>query len=128
MNASEDTERTPTPSPPLPTRFEIELEFVQSLSNIQYITYLITNQSKQWKSVTFKNYLKYLEYWCDPPYANCVVYPNSLYILKLMNDFYEKNAKYNEETGYLENIDELPVFLQLHGSQLMNEMVNRWQN
>lgn len=57
---------------PLPTRFEVELEFVQSLANIQYVTYLLTQQ-QIWKSPNFKNYLKYLEYWCNPLFAmHCV--------------------------------------------------------
>lgn len=121
----------------LPTRFEIELEFVQSLSNIQYVTYLLTqnitsdkkinnNGLQIWKDPNFKNYLKYLEYWCYPPYAQCIVYPNSLFILKLINGFME-NATVNAD-GVLEGIDELPRILQLQGGQWMNEMVSRWES
>lgn len=110
---------------PLPTRFEVELEFVQSLANIQYVTYLLTQQ-QIWKSPNFKNYLKYLEYWCNPPYSQCIVYPNCLFILKLLNGFME-SAIVNED-GLLEGLDELPKIIQLQGPQWMNEMVERWAN
>lgn len=110
-----------------PTRFEVELEFVQSLANIQYVTYLVTQQNNTFKDVSFKNYLKYLEYWCNPPYSQCIVYPNSLFILKLINKFLETNATISKDNpNLLENIDDLPKFLQLHGAELMNDMVDRW--
>ncbi|CAL9738366.1 mediator of RNA polymerase II transcription subunit 31 [Monosporozyma servazzii] len=117
---------------PLPTRFEVELEFVQSLANIPYVTYLFTqqqikeNNNFNWKSPEFKNYLKYLEYWCQPPYSQCIVYPNALHVLKLINGFFETNATVNED-GLLDGVDELPRFLQLQGPHIMNEMVNRWE-
>lgn len=109
----------------LPTRFEVELEFVQSLANIPYVIYLFTQQQNLWRQPNFKNYLNYLQYWLKPPHINCIVYPNALFILKLLNGFYEKNARLNDD-GLLDGIDELPKFLQLHGSQIMNEMVQRW--
>lgn len=111
---------------PLPTRFEVELEFVQSLANIPYVTYLLTQQQLLWKDPKFKNYLKYLEYWCEPPYAQCIVYPNALFILKLLNGFMEK-ATVNED-GLLDGLEDLPKVIQLHGNQWMNEMVERWAN
>lgn len=117
----------------LPTRFEVELEFVQSLANIQYVTYLLTQdtiKNKQgtqiWKDPKFKNYLKYLEYWCEPPYSQCIVYPNALFVLKLINGFMEK-AVVNED-GILDGIEDLPRVLQLQGGQWMNEMVERWES
>lgn len=113
----------------LPTRFEVELEFVQSLANIQYVTYLATQQNNIFKDVRFKNYLKYLEYWAKPPYSQCIVYPNCLFILKLINKFLEQHAVVSvDDPNQLENIDDLPKFLQLHGAELMNEMVNKWNN
>ncbi|GMM55293.1 mediator complex subunit [Maudiozyma humilis] len=112
----------------LPTRFEVELEFVQSLANIQYVTYLATQQNNIFRDVRFRNYLKYLEYWSRPPYAQCVVYPNALFVLKLINTFLEQHAvpSHDAPDTLLDNVDELPKFLQLHGPQLMNEMVYRW--
>lgn len=112
------------PAAELPTRFEVELEFVQSLANIPYVTYLFAQQQQIWKDPKFKNYLKYLEYWCEPPYAQCIVYPNCLFVLKLINGFME-NATVNED-GLLDGIDDLPKVIQLQGAQWMNEMVERW--
>ncbi|QLG74316.1 hypothetical protein HG535_0G02000 [Zygotorulaspora mrakii] len=108
----------------LPTRFEVELEFVQSLANIPYVTYLFAQQQQIWKDPKFKNYLKYLEYWCEPPYVQCIVYPNCLFILKLINGYME-DAKVNED-GLLDGIDDLPKVIQLQGAQWMNDMVERW--
>ena len=123
----EEQQQVSEPGNELPTRFEVELEFVQSLANIQYITYLVTQQNNLFKDPKFKNYLKYLEYWCDPPYSQCIVYPNALYVLKLINSFLESHATPSSEgDGLLEGVDELPRFLQLHGGELMNDMVNRW--
>lgn len=111
-------------TPSLPTRFEVELEFVQSLANIPYVTYLLTQQQQLWKDPKFKNYLKYLEYWCEPPYALCIVYPNCLFVLKLINGFME-NSTVNED-GLLDGLEDLPKVLQMQGPQWMNEMVDRW--
>ncbi|QLL34990.1 hypothetical protein HG536_0H03660 [Torulaspora globosa] len=108
----------------LPTRFEVELEFVQSLANIPYLTYLLSQQQQTWKDPKFKNYLKYLEYWTRPPYVQCIVYPNCLFMLKLLNGFMDK-ATINDD-GLLEGLDDLPKIIQLHGAQWMNEMVDRW--
>lgn len=116
--------QTEEEQPALPTRFEVELEFVQSLANIPYVTYLLTQQQQIWKDPKFKNYLKYLEYWCEPPYAMCIVYPNCLFVLKLINGFME-NATVNED-GLLDGLEDLPKVLQMQGPQWMNEMVERW--
>ncbi|KAG0682097.1 suppressor of hpr1 [Pichia californica] len=66
----------------LPTRWEIELEFVQSLANTQYLTYLA--QLGYLKDETFLNYLNYLNYWKDPKFSKFLVYPNCLHILSLL--------------------------------------------
>ncbi|KAG5354335.1 Mediator of RNA polymerase II transcription subunit 31 [Yarrowia sp. C11] len=73
-DASEQTDRS--------LRFEAELEFVQSLANPQYLSYLAHN--KYLESPEFLNYLSYLEYWREPKYARFLVYPNSLHVLKLL--------------------------------------------
>lgn len=112
------------PEATLPTRFEVELEFVQSLANIPYVTYLLSQQQQIWKDPKFKNYLKYLEYWAQPPYVQNIVYPNCLHVLRLLNGFME-TATINED-GLLEGLDDLPKIIQLQGAQLMNEMVERW--
>ncbi|EMG45932.1 SOH1 Mediator of RNA polymerase II transcription subunit 31 [Candida maltosa Xu316] len=94
----------------LPTRWEIELEFVQSLSNIPYVNYLA--QNNYLNDENFINYLKYLQYWTDPKYAKFLVYPNCLHVLKLLQD---ENFRKN-------------IINQEFMNGLMNDMVKRWQN
>lgn len=93
----------------LPTRWEIELEFVQSLCNIQYLNYLA--QNSYLNDEAFVLYLEYLNYWTLPQYAKHLVYPNCLHILTLLQ---------SEE--FRKNIAN-PEFM----SSLMNDMVKRWQ-
>lgn len=94
----------------LPTRWEIELEFVQSLSNIQYLSYLA--QNSYLTNDDFLRYLDYLNYWKNPEYAKYLVYPNCLHILTLLQ---------NEE--FRTNIVN-PEFM----SMVMNDMVKRWND
>lgn len=94
---------------PLPTRWEVELEFIQSLANIQYLNHLAQNNFLQ--DPKFLRYLDYLNYWREPQYARHLVYPNCLHILKLLQ---------NEE--FRRNIVS-PDFM----STVMNDMVKRWQ-
>lgn len=93
----------------LPTRWEVELEFVQSLANIQYVNFLA--QSDYLSDPSFIAYLKYLNYWKQPQYARYLVYPNCLHILTLLQ---------NEE--FRKNIVN-PEFM----NTLMNDMVKKWQ-
>lgn len=94
----------------LPTRWEIELEFVQSLANIQYLNYLA--QNNYLNNEEFLNYLKYLNYWKTPEYSKYLVYPNCLHILTLLeNEEFRKNIIH-------------PDFMNM----VMNDMVKRWQN
>lgn len=93
----------------LPTRWEIELEFVQSLSNIPYLQYLA--QNNYLSDPNFINYLKYLTYWQKPEYAKFLVYPNCLHILEMLQN----------ESFRLNIVN--PEFL----NTLMNDMVKRWQ-
>ncbi|RCK54774.1 Mediator of RNA polymerase II transcription subunit 31 [Candida viswanathii] len=94
----------------LPSRWEIELEFVQSLSNIPYVNYLA--QNNYLNDETFVNYLEYLQYWTQPQYAKFLVYPNCLHVLKLLQD---ENFRKN-------------IINQEFMNSLMNDMVKRWQN
>lgn len=94
----------------LPTRWEVELEFVQSLANIQYVNWLAQNDYLS--DPAFINYLKYLNYWKDAKYAKYVVYPNCLHILTLLQS---------------EEFRKSIVNPQLINS-LMNDMVKRWQS
>lgn len=97
------------PEGPPPTRWEIELEFVQALANLQYVNFLA--QNKYLEKEEFLNYLKYLEYWREPRYAKHLVYPNCLHLLTLLQD-----ARFREQ-----------ILRQDAAGVLMNDMVNRWK-
>lgn len=100
MEISEDT---------LPTRWEIELEFVQSLCNVQYLNYLAQNDYLN--DPAFLNYLEYLNYWRSPKYAKYLVYPNCLHILTLLQ---------SEE--FRKGIVDVNVM-----NMLLNDMFDRWK-
>lgn len=63
-------------------RFQIELEFVQSLANPSYLNYLA--QRGYFKQPSFLNYLKYLMYWKEPEYCRHLVYPQCLRLLEML--------------------------------------------
>lgn len=91
-------------------RFELELEFVQSLANPRYLHHLATTISTTTSATTSSNnnnnnedgdddkepidilnskkmieYLSYLQYWYrDPRYSKYILYPHCLYFLKLL--------------------------------------------
>ncbi|KAK9479353.1 SOH1-domain-containing protein [Lipomyces japonicus] len=67
---------------PIPTRFEVELEFVQALANPQYINFLAQNDYLD--DEDFIKYLEYLEYWRKPEYLKYLIYPNCLHVLSLL--------------------------------------------
>lgn len=93
----------------LPSRWEIELEFVQSLANTQYLTYLA--QSGYFKDESFLNYLNYLNYWKKPDFAKFLVYPDCLHILTLLQNENFRNEILN------------PNFTNL----LYNDMMEYWK-
>ncbi|KAL2350973.1 mediator of RNA polymerase II transcription subunit 31 [Cryomyces antarcticus] len=55
------------------TRFELELEFVQSLSNPHYLNHLAT--LKLFDDPSFVAYLSYLQYFRQPEYTRFLQYP-----------------------------------------------------
>jgi len=55
------------------TRFEVELEFVQALSNPFYLNHLAVH--KYYEQPGFVEYLRYLQYWAQPPYLKFLQYP-----------------------------------------------------
>jgi len=55
------------------TRFEIELEFVQSLASPLYLNHLASQ--KYFENPAFVSYLKYLQYFSQPPYLKYLTYP-----------------------------------------------------
>lgn len=93
----------------LPTRWEVELEFVQSLANIQYVNFLAQND--YFNDPAFINYLEYLNYWREPKYAKHLVYPNCLHILTLL-----QNQEFRKQITNPELMN-----------SLMNDMVKKWQ-
>lgn len=67
------------------TRFEIELEFVQTLSNPDYIHYLAAN--KYFESDQFVAYLEYLQYWRKAEYVKFLQFPGpTLRALELLQE------------------------------------------
>ncbi|CAF0852549.1 unnamed protein product [Didymodactylos carnosus] len=63
-------------------RFLIDLEFVQSLANPQYLNFLA--QRSYFKNQAFINYLKYLLYFKQINYVKFIRYPQALYFLDLL--------------------------------------------
>ncbi|KAF2091828.1 mediator of RNA polymerase II transcription subunit 31, partial [Saccharata proteae CBS 121410] len=55
------------------TRFELELEFVQSLANPWYLNYLA--QQKYLDKPEFVDYLRYLQYFARPEYTKHLTHP-----------------------------------------------------
>ena len=74
-NSSESDEQTKL-------RFQVELEFVQSLANPNYLHFLA--QRGYMKDPCFINYLSYLMYWKEPTYVSYIKYPICLYFLELL--------------------------------------------
>ncbi|KAL2181100.1 SOH1-domain-containing protein [Thermothelomyces heterothallicus CBS 202.75] len=65
------------------SRFELELEFVQSLANPQYLNYLASR--KFLTNPAFVAYLDYLQYWTRPPYLKYLTFPTAtLKMLELL--------------------------------------------
>ncbi|KAF2758081.1 SOH1-domain-containing protein [Pseudovirgaria hyperparasitica] len=56
------------------TRFELELEFVQSLGNPLYLNHLAATQ-KVFDNPEFIAYIDYLQYFQLPQYAKYIAYP-----------------------------------------------------
>ncbi|CAF1532295.1 unnamed protein product [Adineta ricciae] len=63
-------------------RFLLDLEFVQTLANPQYLNFLA--QRNYFKNPAFINYLKYLLYFKEENYIKYVRYPQALYFLDLL--------------------------------------------
>jgi mediator of RNA polymerase II transcription subunit 31 len=67
------------------TRFEIELEFVQSLSNPLYLHYLASQ--KYFENPEFVAYMEYLQYFSKPEYLKYLQYPGpTLRALELLQE------------------------------------------
>ncbi len=91
-------------------RFQIELEFVQSLANPNYLNFLA--QRGYFSNPTFRNYLKYLMYWKEPEYCKYLVYPQCLSLLEMLQ--HEQFLKEIVNAQCSKYIDEQLLLLWLH--------------
>lgn len=91
-------------------RFQIELEFVQSLANPNYLNFLA--QRGYFKKQTFLNYLKYLMYWTEPEYVKYIMYPQCLSLLELLQ--HEQFLKEIVNAQCSKYIDEQLLLIWLH--------------
>eukprot|EP00918_Siedleckia_nematoides_P022814 GHVU01049124.1.p1 GENE.GHVU01049124.1~~GHVU01049124.1.p1 ORF type:complete len:175 (+),score=17.68 GHVU01049124.1:34-525(+) len=69
------------------TRFELELEFVQSLQNPHYLASLANSSDPPGGHLAdprFIAYLAYLQYWRDPRYSKYLHHPSCLRTLELL--------------------------------------------
>mmetsp|Transcript_924 Transcript_924/g.1943 ORF Transcript_924/g.1943 Transcript_924/m.1943 type:complete len:207 (-) Transcript_924:76-696(-) len=80
--ASADISRDDVLSKLPDNRFELELEFIQSLASPAYLHYLAT--SNYLTDPAFIAYLRYLQYWREPPYSRFITYPHCLAFLDLL--------------------------------------------
>lgn len=81
-------------------RFLIELEFVQSLANPNYLYYLAS--CGLFDNDSFKNYLKYLLYWKKPEYIKYIQFPQCLYFLDLLQ---QDNLQYIlKDAQFIKNV------------------------
>lgn len=121
-----------------PTRFEVEIEFVNSLSNINYVNYLIKNKNVL-QEQNFLRYLKYLyaTYACNIEFKKYIIYPNCLVLLKIIIDNLidkeateaetKKNAQENSgEEIEATSVDVDRVLQQLNDPKLFKDMYDRF--
>jgi len=83
------------------TRFEIELEFIQSLANPLYLNHLAV--SKLLDQPAFVAYLSYLQYWTTPEYVKYLTYPGPTirHLELLQNERFRKEVLSLEVVGRL---------------------------
>ncbi|KAG2052478.1 SOH1-domain-containing protein [Suillus hirtellus] len=81
-------------------KFELELEFVQSLANPYYLHSLA--QQNILDQPAFINYLEYLTYWKEKDYARFIHYPHALHHLDLLQHAqFRSEMKKDEWREYL---------------------------
>lgn len=83
LTKEKDTEGSMTePNNLPPNRFELELEFIQSLASPAYLHHLATQN--YFTDPQFLSFLRYLNYWKQPAYAKYLLYPHCLFFLDLI--------------------------------------------
>jgi len=81
--ASEAAAASTTPDLPPPSlRFRLELEFVQSLSSVRYVSFLANGGYLE--DQAFLEFLHYLQYWKRPEYVIFLDFPSALKFLDLI--------------------------------------------
>ncbi|KAG2113811.1 SOH1 family protein [Suillus discolor] len=81
-------------------KFELELEFMQSLANPYYLHSLA--QQNILDQPAFINYLEYLTYWKEKDYARFIHYPHALHHLDLLQHAqFRSEMKKDEWREYL---------------------------
>ncbi len=82
-------------------RFHMDLEFVQCLSNAQYLHYLATEG--YFESESFMKYLKYLRYWKEEKYITFITFPSCIPILDtLLNDDHPQFREFLKDPAFAE--------------------------
>jgi mediator of RNA polymerase II transcription subunit 31 len=101
-------------------RFLLDLEFVQTLANPQYLNFLA--QRNYFKNPSFINYLKYLLYFKEDNYIKYVRYPQALYFLDLLQrELFRQELVNATYCRYIEDQQLLAwQRLQRRKSQLLN--------
>lgn len=109
-----------------PSRFEVEIEFVNSLSNINYLNYLIKNKNLL-QSQSFLKYLKYLyvTYGCNIEFKKYIIYPNALVLLKIIVDGMMEKAE-KDTANEVITLDVDRVLQQLNDPKLFKTMYERF--
>ncbi|EDW13658.2 uncharacterized protein Dmoj_GI23767 [Drosophila mojavensis] len=104
-------------------RWQIELEFVQCLSNPNYLNFLA--QRGYFKDPCFINYLKYLQYWKEPEYAKYLMYPMCLYFLDLLQ--YEHFRREIVNNQCCKFIDDQAILQWQHYTRKRIKLINSVQ-
>ncbi|KAJ8100701.1 SOH1-domain-containing protein [Lipomyces tetrasporus] len=108
LNSQQQSPAVDSRAPAPPSRFEVELEFVQALANPQYANFLAQNGYLE--DERFINYLEYLEYWRKPEYVKYLIYPNCLHVLSLL-----KQPLFRQEVRHADM-----------AQMLMDDMYTKW--
>ncbi|KAL3143943.1 hypothetical protein ABBQ32_003758 [Trebouxia sp. C0010 RCD-2024] len=92
-------------------RFMLELEFIQCLSNPQYLNWL--SQNRFFEDPAFVQYLAYLQYWKQPEYARFIIYPHCLFFLDCLQSQEFRTAMARSEVKEMVHSQQL-FFWQHH--------------
>jgi len=103
-----------------PSRFEVEIEFVNSLSNINYFNYLIKNRNLL-KDSSFLRYIQYLyvTYCCNIEFKKYIIYPNCLVFIKKLVDniiIEDDQVKVSSIDKVLQEINDPKLFTEMYES------------